>query len=191
MTQIGFFIDQTRCTGCYTCFIACKDWYDRPSGPYGLLRIKKIEEGNFPNLFLAYLPMVCNHCENPPCVKVCPSNAIKKREKDGVVVVDSDKCLGNIKCDSKCLKVCPYDAPQFGPEKGAKMSKCNLCIERLENDKNPICVEACPMYAIEFGDIENLKKKHGNKRVVKGFKYYENLNPSIIFKPKNSSLSKN
>lgn len=190
MTQIGFFIDQTRCTGCHTCFVACKDWYDRPSGPYGFLRIKKLEEGSFPNLFLAYLPMACNHCENPPCAKVCPSNAILKREEDGIVLVNSDKCLGNVECDSKCLKVCPYDAPQFDPEKGSKMTKCNLCVDRLEENKLPICVEACPMYAIEVDDIEKLKQKYGNIREAEGFIFHENYNPSIIFKPKKSSLPK-
>ncbi|TXT59620.1 MAG: oxidoreductase, Fe-S subunit [Promethearchaeota archaeon] len=191
MTQLGFFIDQTRCTGCYTCYVACKDWYDLSAGLDGFLKIKKIEKGTFPNLFLAYLPMMCNHCHDPPCIKACPVEALTKREKDGIVIVDSEKCLGNEKCDTKCLKVCPYDAPQFGLENGAKMNKCNLCVERLDQDKEPICVEACPMYAIKIGDVKELKEKFECKSRTEGFVYHENYKPSICFKPKESTLQEN
>ncbi|MHA1728212.1 MAG: 4Fe-4S dicluster domain-containing protein [Promethearchaeota archaeon] len=182
--QMGFYIDQTRCIGCYTCAVACKDWYNIDAGPVNWMRIKEIEHGNFPNPFLAYLPSPCYHCADPACIKACPEGAITKRESDGIVIVNQDKCIGNSKCDMYCLKACPWDSPQFGPEEGAKMQKCNLCIERLDNGQQPICVEACPMFALEVGPINELREKYGNITEAEGFQYSERFKPSVIFKPR-------
>ncbi|MFX0029624.1 MAG: 4Fe-4S dicluster domain-containing protein [Candidatus Hermodarchaeota archaeon] len=184
MKQMGIFFDQTRCTGCFTCSVACKDWYDIDAGSENWMRITAIENGEFPNLSLFYLAIACNHCADPPCVKACPVNAITKRTEDGIVVVDQNLCLGKSECGSKCLKVCPWDAPQFTTDKNSKIRKCNLCIERLEQGKQTICVEACPMYALDVDWIENLQKKYGNSHVAEGFKYHEKFRPSIIFKSK-------
>jgi anaerobic dimethyl sulfoxide reductase subunit B (iron-sulfur subunit) len=187
MKQMGFYFDQTRCIGCYTCSVACKDWYDIPAH-INLRKIKIIEEGVFPNLNLNYLSFSCYHCKEPPCVKACPVKAINKREKDGIVIVESNKCLGNEECDSKCLKACPYDIPQFGSGRGEKMQKCNFCLERLEGGKQAICVEACPMYALDAGPLEQLREKYGNIIEAEGFKYFNKFKPSIIFKPKLKNL---
>ena len=184
MTQMGFYFDQTRCIGCFTCNVACKDWNDIPAGPINWMRIKPIEKGRFPNLFMSYLSIACNHCANPPCVLACPANAIIKRESDGIVIIDSDKCLGKTECDSKCLKVCPWDAPQFGPESNAQMQKCNLCIDRLKKGQQTICVEACPMYALDVGPLDYLQEKYEATHDAEGFKYEVRYKPSIIFKPK-------
>ena len=81
MTQTGFYFDQTRCTGCFTCAVACKDWHDIPAGPINWIRVNSIERGEFPKLFLTYLTIACNHCADPPCVKVCPTSAIIKGRK--------------------------------------------------------------------------------------------------------------
>jgi len=183
MTQMGFYFDQTRCTGCYTCSVACKDWNDIPIG-VNWRQIKTIENGTFPNLFLAYLSISCNHCIDPPCVKACPTGAIIKRESDGIVVVNSEKCLGKKDCGSKCLKVCPWDIPQFREEENSKMEKCNFCIERLEKGQQTICVEACPMLALDFGSLKELQERYGGIHEVAGFKYFEKLKPSVVFKPK-------
>ncbi len=86
--QLGFHIDQTRCTGCCTCRIACKDWNDIPAGPASWGRVTSVEEGEWPDLFLAYSTSSCYHCSDPACVDVCPAKAILKREEDGIVVVD-------------------------------------------------------------------------------------------------------
>ena len=184
MKQIGFYFDQTRCTGCYTCSVACKDWNNIDAGPENWMRVIPIEEGKFPNLSLAYLALACNHCADPPCVKACPVNAITKRESDGIVIVDRDTCLGKTECGAKCLKVCTWDAPQFSSKENAKMRKCTLCVERLEQGKQTICVEACPMYALDVDLIENLQQKYGNGQTAEGFKDNEKIRPSIIFKPK-------
>jgi len=184
MTQIGIYINQDRCMGCFTCAVACKDWHDIDAGPVKWMRIKEIEKGEFPNLFLAFLPLLCYHCEDPACINACPVTAIVKRESDGIVLVDQEKCVGKTECGSLCLKACPWDAPQFGPDQNAKMQKCNLCYERLEKDQQPICVDACPMYALEVDGIEKLREKYDYDYNAEGFKYSEKIKPSVIFKPK-------
>ena len=184
MKQMGFYFDQTRCTGCYTCSVACKDWHDIDAGPVNWMQVRSIEDGRFPDLFVTYLALACYHCENPPCVLACPVDAITKRENDGIVVVDQGKCLGNRECQSLCLNACPWDTPQFGTEENAKMQKCDLCIERLENGKQTICVVACPMYALDVGILDNLKKKYGEAVEAEGFHYSERFKPSVTFKPK-------
>jgi len=184
MPQMGFYFDQTRCTGCFACAVACKDWHDIPAGPINWLRIKEIEKGKYPKLFLTYLVQACNHCTDPPCIKACPVNAIIKRESDGVVIVNQEECIGKNECGFKCLKVCPWDAPQFGLEENAKMQKCDLCLERLEQGQQTICVEACPMYALDVGPINELREKYGNNIYAEGFNYSEKYKPSIVFKPR-------
>ena len=92
--QMGFYFDQTRCTGCFTCIVACKDWNDVDAGPASWRRVTTIEKGKYPDLFVAFLSVACHHCVKPSCVSACPVNAITKREQDGVVVVDREACLG-------------------------------------------------------------------------------------------------
>ena len=94
MTQYGFFIDQSRCIGCNQCTIACMQWHDIPPGPVKLMRVYQWEKGNFPEIGLKALPVNCYHCENPVCVKACPSGALFKEKKYGAVLVDADKCEG-------------------------------------------------------------------------------------------------
>ena len=103
--QLGFYFNQTRCSGCYACAVACKDWHDVPAGPAKWMRILSTEGGKFPELFVSHLAIPCCHCIEPTCVSACPVNAISKRELDGIVVVDRDTCLGKDNCDM-CLEVC-------------------------------------------------------------------------------------
>ena len=182
--QIGFYFDQTRCTGCGTCQVACKDWHDLPAGPENWMRVLYTERGKFPDVFVSYLISPCYQCLDPVCVPTCPVDAISKREEDGVVVVDSQACLGNEECDVKCLKACPYDAPQFGPEPGSKMRKCNFCLDRWIGKKLPVCVEACPTRALDAGPLDELEAKYGNIRRAEGFAYSERSKPAVVFKPK-------
>ncbi len=182
--QVGFYFNQSRCIGCSACAVACKDWNDVPAGPERWMRILYNEQGRFPNVFVSYLINPCFHCEDPVCIPVCPVSAIVKREEDGIVVVDSDKCLGNEECDSKCLKACPYDAPQFGPEKGAKMRKCNYCLDRFIEGKLPACIETCRTRALDAGTIEELESKYGKIKEADNFKYSDRTKPAIIFKSK-------
>ncbi len=182
--QVGFYFDQTRCTGCSACRVACKDWNDIPAGPENWMRVLYTEKGKFPDVFVSYMVGSCWHCVDPVCAPACPVNAIAKREEDGIVLVSSDACLGNAECDEKCLKACPYDAPQFGPEKGAAMRKCTFCIDRFEQSKLPDCVEACPVRALDAGPLEELKRKYETGIEAEGFKYSKRTRPAVVIKAK-------
>jgi len=163
MPQYGFLIDLSRCIGCHACEISCKQWHDIPPGPIKWMRVYQWEKGSFPQIDLRILPIPCFHCENPVCAEACPNGAIYKEEKYGAVLLDPNKCTGS----RKCWQACPYGAPQFaGNEFGLKMSKCNMCIERLEEGLKPICVLSCSMRALEFGPIDELIKKYGDLRQV-------------------------
>jgi len=96
--QLGFYFDQSRCTGCFACAIACKDWHDTPAGPAKWMRLSYCEEGRFPEIFVSHMTIPCYHCAEPVCAFVCPNEAITKREEDGIVVVDREKCRGDKPC---------------------------------------------------------------------------------------------
>ena len=96
--QKGFYFDQARCTGCFTCSVACKDWHDTPAGPASWMRIHYREEGNYPKLFVSHVAAPCYHCAEPVCAYVCPNEALTKQEDDGIVLVDRDKCRGEKPC---------------------------------------------------------------------------------------------
>lgn len=181
--QYGIYIDQNRCMGCYACVVACKDWHDVPAGPASWIRVRTIEKGKYPNVFVAFLPTTCYHCLKPACIEACPANAITKRTEDGIVTVDREACLGKDKC-GLCFEACPYDAPQFSTEDNAKMQKCDLCLDRWLEGKKPVCVSSCPMYALDAGPIDELIAKYGDIRMAEGFVYSADITPSIVYKPK-------
>ena len=180
--QLGLYFDQSRCSGCFTCIVSCKDWHDTPAGPVFGMRVATIEQGRFPNVSVNFLTNSCYHCAEPPCVPACPVGAIRKREEDGIVVVDRETCLGFASCGGACQVACPYDAPQFEAEPDAKMEKCDLCLDRWSKGKKPVCVEACPMRALDAGPLDELESKHGLTRRAVGFTYSEPSRPSIVFK---------
>ncbi|MDD4859641.1 MAG: 4Fe-4S dicluster domain-containing protein [Dehalococcoidales bacterium] len=182
--QKGFYFDQSRCTGCFTCAVACKDWHDTPAGPANWIRVQALEEGKFPNTELSYLFKSCFHCAQPTCIKACPVNAITKRAEDGIVIVNRETCIGGEKCKYACRKACRYEAPQFGAEPNAKMQKCDLCLERWGENKKPICVEACPMRALDAGTMDELKAKYGSRQEAINFTYVKRMEPSVVLKSK-------
>ncbi|MED5725525.1 DMSO/selenate family reductase complex B subunit [Enterobacter hormaechei] len=150
-TQYGFFIDSSRCTGCKTCELACKDYKDL-TPDVSFRRIYEYAGGDWQedngvwhqDVFAYYLSIACNHCEDPACTKVCPSGAMHKRD-DGFVVVDEDVCIG---C-RYCHMACPYGAPQYNAAKG-HMTKCDGCHSRVADGKKPICVESCLLPAVSL-----------------------------------------
>ncbi|RPI93553.1 MAG: 4Fe-4S dicluster domain-containing protein [Spirochaetales bacterium] len=185
MNQLGFYFNQTRCIGCHTCVVACKDWHDHQDGSVNWMRIKTIEKGKYPDLFLAFMAVPCYQCEDPSCMTACPQKAIYKREADGVVMVDWEKCPGKDICaGTPCLKACRTGSPQFGMEANAKMQKCDFCADRLEAGKQPICVEACPMYALEIDTLKKLREKHGERNDATGFVYSKKIKQAVVFTPK-------
>jgi len=179
MRGYGFFVDLSRCIGCNACVIACKQWHNILPGPVKWMRVYQWEKGVFPNTRIHILPIMCYHCENPVCSNACPNKAIQKEEKYGAVLVDSHRCQGT----RKCWLACPYGAPQYqGDEPGTKMSKCNMCIDRLEKDLKPICVLSCSMRALEFGPFEKLRDKYGDLRRIEDMPRDSITRPSVVFK---------
>lgn len=160
MTQYGFYIDTSRCIGCNTCVIACKQWHDVEPGPAKLIRVHQWEKGAFPDIDLRVMPLMCFHCENPNCLEACEHDAIYKEDKYGAVLVNKDKCVG----DRKCFEACPYGTPQYkSDDKQEKMLKCTMCIDRLEEGLAPLCVLSCSLRALDFGPLDELKAKYGDE----------------------------
>ncbi len=182
-TQYGFYIDSSRCTGCKTCELACKD-FKNLSPEVNFRRIYEYAGGDWTeqdgvyrqNVFAYYLSISCNHCDDPACAKVCPSGAMHKRE-DGFVVVDEAVCIG---C-RYCSMACPYGAPQFDQVKG-HMTKCDGCYERVAEGKKPICVESCPLRALDMAPIEELRAKYGNLSEIAPLPSAEYTHPNIVLK---------
>lgn len=182
--QLSFYFDQSRCTGCFTCVVACKDWHDIPAGPVSWRRVTTTEKGRFPNVSVSFLSTSCLHCADPSCAKACPVDAITKREEDGIVVVDRETCLGMESCGSPCQTACPYGMPQFEADHDAKMQMCNMCYDRWAEGKKPIRVQACPMRALDAGPLDEMEAQYGKTKETEGFEFSEVSKPSVVFKAK-------
>ncbi|MHB8621001.1 MAG: 4Fe-4S dicluster domain-containing protein [Chloroflexota bacterium] len=144
----GFVIDQRKCIGCHACTVACKSENDVPVGVFRTW-VKYIEKGEFPNTRRHFSVMRCNHCDDAPCVAICPTRALYKRD-DGIVDFDSRRCIG---CKS-CMVACPYDAIYLDPDEHTA-AKCNYCAHRVDVGLQPACVLVCPVQAIISGDMED------------------------------------
>ena len=158
-TQLGLVIDQERCIGCEACTVACKN---ENQGSVGFMRVrtqnaaaKDVPVGTFPELRMTFMPLVCNHCDNPPCVDACPMDAIEKRG-DGIVMLDREACDG---CRA-CVDMCPYAAISFDEDKEVA-EKCNLCSQRIDKGMEPFCVICCEGQAIHFGNLNDPEGEAG------------------------------
>lgn len=182
--QLGFFIDQNYCTGCKACQIACQDKNDLADG----VRWRRVAEytgggwterdGTFDSsVYTYYTSVSCNHCADPICVKVCPTAAMAKGE-NGIVTIDRDKCVGCRYCEWAC----PYGAPQFDSKAGV-MTKCNFCVDELAQGKEPTCVAACPSRVLQYGDLDELRAKHGNVVNVEPLPDPSITRPSLVVAP--------
>ncbi|MHA1523291.1 MAG: 4Fe-4S dicluster domain-containing protein [Alphaproteobacteria bacterium] len=165
--KLGLVIDLDVCVGCHACAVICKEWntggygaalsdqdpYGTPSGTW-LNRIHTFEAGVGAGARTVHFPKSCLHCDEPPCVPVCPTGASYKRASDGIVLVDEDICIG---C-GLCAWACPYGAREMDQAEGV-MKKCTLCVDRIydetlaEEDREPACVRTCPASARHFGDL--------------------------------------
>ncbi|MGE5591606.1 MAG: DMSO/selenate family reductase complex B subunit [Bacillota bacterium] len=177
MAQKGFYYDMTACIGCKTCQVACKDKNNLEVGEL-FRKVYTFEGGKFPRPWIYHLSISCNHCAEPRCVENCPTGALTKRAEDGLVVQNPDKCIG---C-RYCIWSCPYGAPAY-LEKEGRVGKCNGCADLVDQGLNPACVDACYMRALEFGDIEELQKKHGGTVSVAGLPDPGLTGPSLVVTP--------
>lgn len=148
MTKIGFVLDQRTCIGCHACTVACKQEHGVELGVFRTW-VKYVETGTFPDARRNFAVLRCNHCEDAPCVAICPSKALFKRE-DGVVDFDKDACIG---CKA-CMNACPYDALYIDPQ-SETAAKCNFCAHRLDQGLKPSCEIVCPTKAITSGDLDD------------------------------------
>lgn len=146
--NFGFIIDNRKCIGCHACTVACKAEHDVALG-VNRTWVKYIEKGEFPNTRRLFSVMRCNHCEDAPCVDICPTTALFKRP-DGIVDFDKRRCIG---CKS-CMQACPYDALYIDPET-LTAAKCNYCAHRVDIGLEPACVNVCPEHAIISGDMDD------------------------------------
>ena len=185
--QLGFIHHNVDCIGCRACEIACKDKNGLPPGPR-FRRVMYVEGGSFPDVYAYKVNMSCNHCAEPACLPTCPTGAIWKRAKDGIVDIDSTLCIGCRKCEAAC----PYGAPQWDPNEQV-IKKCNLCVDEIDAGRKPYCVMACMMRVLDVGPIDQLRAgllrttamAPGEKPVgqVKGMADPALTGPSIVFIP--------
>jgi len=182
--QLGFYFDQTLCNGCKACSVACKDKNNLPIG-VSWRRVAEYSGGTWqqdgdtfvPNVFTYYTSMACNHCEDPICVRVCPTTAMT-RGPDGIVTVDGDKCVGCRYCEWAC----PYSAPQFSSATG-HMTKCDMCADYRAEGQDPACVAACPSRALGWGPIKELRLKHGDLAAVEPLPDPSITRPHLVITP--------
>lgn len=171
--RYGMVIDLKRCIGCDACTVACRQVKATPKGIL-FAKLFKYERGKYPHSKLGFLPVLCMHCNEPPCEEVCPTGATEKRE-DGIVVVDAGKCIG---C-RYCVVACPYGARNafrkrlnyFEDQKTVyeteheknhmigTVEKCDFCVDRVVEGKEPACVVACAADARIFGNLNNRESK--------------------------------
>ncbi len=184
--QLTFWFDQSKCTGCKACQIACKDKHDLPVGVTwrrvaeytgGSWLLNQIDGTATQDIFSYYTSISCNHCADPICAEVCPSKAMSKGE-NGVVSVDPSICIGCRYCEMAC----PYGAPQFDEDKGV-MTKCDFCRDRIAAGGEPACVAACPSRALGYGELADMVKAHGNQNGVEPLPDPAITRPNLVITP--------
>jgi len=174
--QHAFHFTADNCIGCHACESACSEKNDLP--PHLSFRsVGYVEGGTFPDYTRMNISMACNHCDDPVCLKGCPTRAYTKHPEYGAVIQDPDICFG---C-GYCTWVCPYNAPQLDPVAG-QVEKCNMCVDRLEVGLKPACVSACLGNALNFGVVENTPENREQINTsIPGFPDPEITHPNIRF----------
>lgn len=181
--QYGFYFDADRCGSCKACVMACRDKNDTLLG----LKLRNVIDfggGTWAErdgivqpdgVFVYSVSVSCNHCANPACVANCPTGAMTKRDKDGIVYVDESVCIG---CGT-CANACPYGAPRLNVERNLS-SKCNFCMDYLDAGGRPACVDACLMRCLDFGDLDELREKYGDTADIDPLPSSDRTSPSLV-----------
>ena len=192
--QLALVIDLNVCVGCHACVTSCKEWNTSGSAgsmpdeqPYGsdpsgtfFNRVQTYEVGKFPDCETVHFPKSCLHCEDPPCVPVCPTGASYKREEDGIVLINQDTCIG---C-KRCIQACPYGAPQFNSSTSL-VEKCTFCVHRLYDSSGartgfqPACVTTCVGNALHL--VEDFDLAESGENAPDGFADKSLTVPSVKF----------
>ncbi len=179
MSRAGFILDLDRCVGCGACVLACrmeKGWSDetpwRRIVPFNLDRVPGGPTWHF--------SVACHHCEDPACLRACPSGAYERRA-DGIVVLDGERCLGCRYCEMAC----PFGAPVFDERSGIMM-KCDFCHERVDNGHSPACIAACPVGALIRLTDEDLEAT--SPASIPGFIDPAGCRPSLRFREPGGNL---
>lgn len=166
-------IDTYKCIGCNACTVICKQAHATPPGVFWN-RVYVREVGEYPRVRTIFIPSLCMHCTNAPCVRFCPTGASYRRERDGLVLINQEKCIG---CRA-CMSSCPYESRFFNSRRNSyyeetepsiyekarageqivgTVSKCTFCVEELVAKREPLCVTTCPSRARMFGDLHDSK----------------------------------
>jgi anaerobic dimethyl sulfoxide reductase subunit B (iron-sulfur subunit) len=172
---LGFYVNIDRCVGCRSCEAACDvSWGTSPDVSFR--QVGAFESGDFPSFVERFLSLSCHHCETPLCMLSCPTNAYSKRD-DGVVTVDPDVCIG---C-KMCTWACPYGAPQYDPATRV-VTKCHFCQPLIDEGGEPRCVSSCPYDALDWGEMDELVRRHPNaQRSAPHFPDPNLTQPNILF----------
>jgi anaerobic dimethyl sulfoxide reductase subunit B (iron-sulfur subunit) len=185
MTQLGFFFDMQRCTGCRCCQTACKDVHDLRVGEF-YRKVTDYEGGCFPNVWAASYSLSCNHCKQPLCVANCPVAAIGKDPETGLVIQNQEMCIA---CE-RCVKMCPYHVPTYLPDR-LVVGKCDACRSFLAIGEQPACVASCSTRALKFGVMEDLMATYGPAGLTSDLPILPDSSetvPSLLIRPKPEML---
>ncbi len=168
--RYGMVIDLKRCIGCNSCTVACKQANGTPPGDLRT-KVLTMEVGRYPHTKLEFIPVLCNHCEEPECVRLCPVGASAKQE-NGIVTIDPDKCLGCGYCEMACpygartlIKkttgyfgehgLSTYEQARYAEHPEGVVDKCDFCADRVARGELPVCVVTCGAGARIFGDLDD------------------------------------
>ncbi|MFI6510306.1 4Fe-4S dicluster domain-containing protein [Streptosporangium sp. NPDC050855] len=183
MVRLGMLIDLNTCIGCHACSVACKAEFDVPLGVFRDT-VKYVEEGTYPRVTRHFIPVLCNHCEDAPCLNACPTGAVVRLD-GGEVTIDEGDCNLN----RACMSACPYDAIYIDVDKGAAQ-KCTFCEHRTAQGRQPACVDACPTDCRIFGDLDDPESVIARKAAADPttvWKEDEGTRPRVLYvDPKNA-----
>ncbi len=199
MSRWGMVLDLKRCIGCNACAVACKQENTTPPGIHFTKTVSE-EIGTYPNVTRAYVPLICNHCEDAPCERACPTGATYTRE-DGIVMVDKNKCIGCKACATACPyknrfilnkkamkagyhgegRLTPFEEQGYQRWLAGTATKCTFCHDRVDNHREPACVVTCPTEARVFGDLDDPNSKV--RQLIQSRKGYQ-PHPEFNTKPK-------
>ncbi len=173
MSHYAFLVNMDRCIGCRGCAMACKNFYKlEPAITWR--QVYPLDTEIYAHHDRAFLSLACNHCDDPACLRACPTSSYTKR-KDGIVVHNQETCIG---C-SNCIRSCPYGAPQYNPVK-KRAEKCSLCHERIDAGLLPACVQGCPVDALSLVDLDEVQLRDAVQYPA-GYPHMAKLNPSTRF----------